>query len=325
MDILSSVLDKLKFSGSVFMRAEVSAPWAVSAPTAEGIPIAVIPRKPDSQIVLFHFPLEGDFWFHTDHHSPLHVVTGEVVVIRGEPHTLGDSPGRPAVEISQVLPTERSFAPATVKVGNGKPDSVIACGYFMFEEAIFNPIMSALPAVIHARLTGGPPPGWLADTLQYFLSEARTGSPGSRALLNRLAELMFVEIVRDHIHQLPEDEHSWLAALRNPIVGKVLQLIHEDPSLPWTVESLAGRANVSRSGLADHFTRQIGMPPIQYLSKWRILIASRLLEESGGGLASIAAQVGYDSEAALNRAYKRVVGVAPVTWLHSTGNGTTIG
>lgn len=316
MDVLSATLNHLRFSGSVFLRAELSGPWAIAAPEARFIPVSVIPREENSRIVIFHFPLEGEFWCELDESEPVHIGPGEVAVVTGSSHRLSDSPGREAVDIARILKDlEFSYGPPAVRIGTNDPRTIIACGYFKFEESVFNPIFPALPRFLRTGFPKGLRHDWLSTTLGYFLKETEIQTEGSLAMLNHLAELMFLEIIRGHLKALPQYDTTWLAALRNPAVGKSLQAIHEDPSFPWTIKHLAEVSHVSRSSLIDQFTRFVGIPPIQYLGRWRIQIASVLLEQSGGGLARIASMVGYESEAAFNRAFKRIAGLPPASWL----------
>ena len=298
------------------MRAELSAPWAVSAPPAHEIPISLIPREPGSKIALFHIPVSGHFWISSPTAGAVRIDAGDVVVLNGKPHTMGDSPKRKAVAIAEVIPRKYSVWPPTVVHGGGGACSQILCGCFKFEKATFNPIWTALPEVYHVKAEEGPPTGWLSESAEYFIREAQQNQPGGESLLNRITELMFIEIIRHRMKTLPKGDTSWLAALNDPIVGRAMRHLHEEPEHPWTVASLASAANTSRSGLAQHFDQLIGEPPMRYLTRWRVHLGAQMLEQTGGGVASIADRVGYQSEAAFTRAFKRHMGMAPVTWLN---------
>lgn len=191
----------------------------------------------------------------------------------------------------------------------------MVCGYFEFENAAFNPLFSALPQVLRVPSAGDAARGWLTNTVQYFVREAHSGRPGSASLLKRLTELLFVEVIRHHIQELPADQVGWLAGLGDPVVGRAMGLLHGDPGHAWTVASLAKSVGVSRSGLNARFSRTLLEPPMQYLARWRVQLASRLLLEGNEGVAAVAARVGYASESAFNRAFKRHVGQPPATWV----------
>ena len=154
---------------------------------------------------------------------------------------------------------------------------------------------------------------WLSTTLKYTVHEARAGHPGNAAMLGRLTELMFVEILRQYMRQLPPDNTGWLAGLNDPCVGKALRLMHAEPGRNWTVDELAREAAVSRSVLAERFTILVGESPMKYLGNWRIQLAKQLLRD-GASIQQVASKVGYDSEAAFNRAFKRATGSPPAAW-----------
>jgi AraC-like DNA-binding protein len=318
MDILSELLGTLKFSGSVFLQGDFSAPWSLEAPPAEEIPASVIPDIKKDHILILHVPIQGQCWIETPGHSPLHVQTGDVVVLRGGAHTLCHSPGCASVPITEIMPRTPSAAPPVVVYGNGGDKTHLVCGYLKFVETSFNPLLPALPDVIHVSSSELAPANWVELTLRYFIQEARSGRPGGRSVLKRLTELLFIETIRHYMEKQPNTECNWLSALGDPVVGRALQLLHEDPSRAWTVDSLAKQAAISRSGLATRFSHLLGEPPMHYLSRWRIHLASRFLQENGGGVSAAADCVGYDSESAFKRAFKRHMGQSPAAWLKKT-------
>ena len=156
--------------------------------------------------------------------------------------------------------------------------------------------------------------GWLAQFVRFAVAEAADKHAGSESVLTKLSELMFIDVVRRYLEKLPPEQAGWLAGLRDPLVGKALSLMHAKPAYNWTLEELAKQAGLSRSVLAERFTQFVGIPPIQYLTKWRMQIAAELLTGSNINVASIAAQIGYESEAAFSRAFKKMIGVAPSAW-----------
>jgi len=160
----------------------------------------------------------------------------------------------------------------------------------------------------------GPGAQWLASSIRFSIAESAAQRAGAGTVLAKLSELMFVEAIRRYIEGLPAEQTGWLAGLRDRFVGKTLALIHSKPAHPWTVEELAGRVGLSRSALAERFTGLIGQPPMQYLTRWRLQLAANLLRASSRNVASVAAGVGYDSEAAFSRAFKRELGITPAAW-----------
>jgi AraC-like DNA-binding protein len=202
--------------------------------------------------------------------------------------------------------------PIAYELGGGGPDRTrIVCGFLGCDERPFNPLLAALPPVIHLPAAGQQASsGWLGTVLNIAVRESGSARAGTENILARLSELMFVEAIRRYIESLPSAGSGWLAGLRDPIVGQALGALHAQPAEPWTVESLARAAAASRSVLAERFTELVGHPPMQYLALWRMQLASRFLAE-GRHVASVASAVGYESEAAFSRAFKKLVGQAP--------------
>jgi AraC-like DNA-binding protein len=205
--------------------------------------------------------------------------------------------------------------PLVYERGGGGPDRTrIVCCFLGLDERPFNPLLTALPRTIH--LSGArhdAASGWLATLLNIAVRESESARAGRDNILARMSELMFVEAIRRYIETLTPGQTGWLAGLRDPVVGQALAALHGDPAAPWTVESLARASGVSRSVLADRFADMVGEPPMQYLARWRMQRASRLLLE-GEPVAAVAAAIGYESEAAFSRAFKKLVGEAPGIW-----------
>jgi len=190
----------------------------------------------------------------------------------------------------------------------------MVCGYLACDSSLFDTVLAALPRVMVVNMREGPTAQWLMSSIRFSVSESSAQRAGAGTVLAKLSELMFVEAIRRHIDSLPPDQTGWLAGLRDPFVGKTLSLIHSRPAQRWTVEDLARSVGLSRSALAERFTDLVGHPPMQYLTRWRLQLAGDLLRSGRQTVAAVASDVGYDSEAAFSRAFKRELGVSPAAW-----------
>jgi AraC-like DNA-binding protein len=263
----------------------------------------------------------GSCWGHALDAEPLRLEEGDLIVFpQGDAHILSSAPGMRAEPDMARFARPSTPLPLVYEMGGGGPDRArLVCGFLGCDDRPFNPLLAALPPVIHLRAAGPDTRmGWLAVLHDVAAAEsggARSGGarPGGENVLARLAELMFVEAIRRHLETLPPAQTGWLSGLRDPVVGQALGALHAQPSAPWTVESLARAAGASRSVLAERFAEMVGQPPMQYLALWRMQLAARLLAD-GGAVAEVARAVGYESEAAFSRAFKKLVGQAPGTW-----------
>jgi transcriptional regulator GlxA family with amidase domain len=184
----------------------------------------------------------------------------------------------------------------------------------------WKPVISTLPSVIKLNAEEDGAAEWIRSTFQYAAAEVAAGRPGSEAVLAKLSELLFVEAVRRYADALPEGQTGWLAGLRDHYVARALALLHRDITRAWTVDDLGREVGLSRSALTERFTRLIGMAPMHYLANWRMQVAAQELRNTGTSLANIANAVGYESEAAFSRAFKKTFGTAPATWRRSKSN-----
>ncbi|HEV2085312.1 MAG TPA: AraC family transcriptional regulator, partial [Gemmatimonadales bacterium] len=202
--------------------------------------------------------------------------------------------------------------PDTVVLGGGGPPAAtFVCGFLGCDRRPFNPLLASLPRLLHMRRMSS---AWLDGFARQVTKESQLGRPGADSVLTRLAELMFIELLRRYLEELPPGQTGWLAGLRDEVVGRALEMLHTRPGHPWTLEELAREANSSRSSLAKRFAELVGQPPMQYLTQWRMQVAANLLAQSGAKIATIGREVGYDSEAAFSRAFKKATGVAPGAW-----------
>jgi AraC-like DNA-binding protein len=313
-DVLSDVLRAVRLTGAVYFDFDLSSPWVAEAPPSRTIAGIVMPGV--DRVIEYHLIARGSCWGHLIGEEPIRLGEGDLIVFpQGDPHVLSSTPGMRAAPDMAVFARGAAPLPLVYELGGGGPDHVrIVCCFMGFDERPFNPLLASLPRMIHVRAAEGTPAsGWQTTLVNIALSESRSGREGAENVLARLSELMFVEAIRHHLATLHPVEKGWLAGLRDPVVGQALAVLHGQASADWTVESLARTVGVSRSVLAERFTEMVGQPPMQYLALWRMQLASRQLID-GGQVAEVANAVGYESEAAFSRAFKKAVGQSPVTW-----------
>lgn len=317
------MLRSVRLRGAVFYYLSFGREWAVEAPPAGEIAGAVIPGA--EHVMEYHVITKGSGWAAIVGESPVRLETGDIVMFpHGDAHVMSSAP--------DILPTRLSadwvyatrndpkpipivfHTPNEFSYGAPGPDSLtnVACGFLGCDLRPFNPLIATLPRLMH--LPAADDGAWVSQVMQHAVSASQNRRPGGQAVLARISEMMFVDAVRRHVEQLPEESTGWLAALDDRHVGRALALIHENPSRPWTIDALADEVALSRSAFCERFARLVGQPPMQYLAQWRMQVAANLLRQSHAPVASIALDVGYESEAAFARAFKRRVGTPPASW-----------
>ena len=314
-DVLSDVLRAVRLTGAIYFDYELSSPWVREAPPAREIAGTVMPGA--QRVIEYHMLARGSCWGHAVGQEPFRLREGDIIMFPGgDGHVLSSAPGMR--ETPDLAAFARSSAPLPLfyEHGGGGPERArIVCCFLGCDERPFNPLLSALPSVIHLSASGSEPNGWVGTLLTIAAAESGRARPGGENVLGRLSELIFVETIRRYLETLAPSESGWLSALRDPVIGQALAALHAGAHEAWTVERLARVVGVSRSILAERFTAVVGQPPMQYLALWRMQLASRVLAD-GGTVAAAAAAVGYESEAAFSRAFKKLVGRAPSTWRH---------
>jgi AraC family transcriptional regulator, alkane utilization regulator len=240
---------------------------------------------------------------------------GDIIVFPyGNSHTLSDQPGKPPIPVEDILPPQPWSEMPVLRYGKNGALTQLVCGFLLCDELLFNPLLRNFPLLMHIPTLAEPVSPLLEAGVRYIIQETLSDRPGSSCVLARLTELMFVEILRSQMQQISEQQLDWIAALNDSMVSQVLNLLHARPEYPWTVTELAEQVGVSRSTLATRFAQLLGQPPMQYLMQWRLQLAVNLLKTTDASMAKIATQVGYESEAAFNRAFKRHLGTPPATW-----------
>lgn len=320
-DPLSDVLRTVRLTGALFFVWDVS--WPYTTPVPDGRVFAPIVLPGAQQIISYHIITHGSCWCSVNGEPALELQTGDILLVpHGDAYVMSNAPGtcRAAGGADdQTLAFFRKMAdgalPFVVRDGGGGPGATrMVCGFLGCDVQPFNPMLAALPRLVRLRAGDESRHGRLRTLIEYTLAEARVPRPGTRSVLVRLSELLFVEVVRRCLTELPAAQGGWLAGLRDPLVGRALMLLHREPTRAWTLEMLAAAVGISRSRLAECFTQLVDQPPMQYLAHWRMQLAARLLADGSAKVASVAREVGYSSEAAFSRAFKRCTGVAPAQW-----------
>lgn len=311
MDALSDVLRVVGLSGGVFVEAEFKEPWYVAGRVS---PTECAPFMPAPEhVVCFHYIIEGAFEIHLADGEGRRCKAGEIVILPGnEQHFLGSTRARPAVLTAELV----EFTPSgltRIRHGGDGPATRLVCG-FLGGNAQIAPLLSGLPKLMVVDVAGLPAGDWMARTFSYAAQTLVSGDAGAATVLAKMSELLFVEALRRYLAELPDAETGWLAGLKDPVVGRALGCIHAQVGKDWTTDELADAVNLSRSAFADRFTQVIGVPPMKYLTQWRMQVAAARLKNSVEPIARIAYDVGYESEAAFARAFRREIGKPPGQW-----------
>lgn len=322
-DALSDVLRAVRLTGAVFFHLDLAGRWVVEAPRAEECIRYVMPGA--QHLIEYHLVAQGRCWGGLAGAQPVDLVAGDVIVFpQGDPHVVSSEPGmRGTTEMALFEGADATQLPFLHRFGSGggAPTQVM-CGFLGCDARPFNPLLATLPRMIHLRDRGdGASGGWLAQFSRIALAESQAKRAGGEGVLARMSELMFIEAVRRHIESLPADQIGWLAGLRDRFVGRALNVLHGRPAFAWTLDQIAKEVGLSRSALAERFAHFVGQPPMQYLAQWRMQMAAGLLANGTDTVAQVAFAVGYESEAAFSRAFKKLVGVPPAAWRRTRAPG----
>jgi AraC-like DNA-binding protein len=311
MDAFSEILSGVKLNGAVFFTAEFSAPWGLSVP-APNITAAILGLGA-AHLLLYHLVIEGGALIELTDGQCTELRPGDVVIFaHGDPHHMSSGKGaKPPFPNYGITAKIKSRDLTPLLAGGGGEISRFVCGYMTCDPYLSRPILSGLPPVFKVNIRTDRSGHWLENSIMHLVEEAASGQIGSEAMLAKLSEALFVDTLRRYVAGLPEQQTGWLAGTRDPIVGKSLGLLHSRVAHPWTIADLADQVGISRSALVERFTRYLAEPPMAYLTRWRLQLAARSLERTSRGVADIAADVGYESEAAFNRAFKREFGQPP--------------
>ena len=311
MDAFSEILSGVKLNGAFFFSAEFSAPWCFASPASHTLAPLLAPGAP--HLVIYHFVIDGAAFVQLSGGQSIELGPGDIVVLpHGDPHVMNSAPGVAAASLNaEIISRIKSRDLSPMHGGGGGDSARYVCGYMACDPFLSRPILGGLPPVFKVNIRTDPSGQWLENSILHLTEEAASGRVGSDAMLAKLSEALFVDTLRRYVAGLPEQQTGWLGGARDPIVGKSLGLLHSRVAHPWTIADLADEVGISRTALVERFTRYLAEPPMTYLTRWRLQLAARSLENTPRGVSEIAGEVGYESEAAFNRAFKREFGEPP--------------
>jgi AraC-like DNA-binding protein len=315
MDALSETLRVVRLVGAIFIHGRFTAPWCYQSPHADAAAPLLEPTA--ERVVIFHMITEGECYVELEGQPPMRLVAGDAVIFpQGHAHRMNSEPGlAPAsgARLDEVL----SRRPRLLAYGGGGATTRLVCGYLACDARLARMLLAGLPPIVRVSVRGSNAGMWLEASLRYALAEARSPRPGGAGVLAKLAEVLFIEVLRLYMNEQSEGRTGWLAGVNDRIVGAALRSMHTHPAQPWTLEELARAAGTSRSVLAERFQQLVGSSPMQYLGQWRMLLATNLLCRSNAPLARIAEEVGYQTDTAFSRAFRREHGLPPAAWRRS--------
>lgn len=315
MDALSETLRVVRLVGAIFINARFTAPWCYQSPRADTV--APILEPGAERVVIFHLITEGDCYVELAGEPPVHLIAGDAIIFpQGDAHRMTSQPGLPPAtggRLDEVL----SRRPRQLSYGGGGPTTRLVCGYLACDARLARLLLAGLPSLVRVNVRGSNAGTWVEASVRYALAEARSPRPGGAAVLAKLSEVLFIEVLRLYMNGRAEGCTGWLAGVGDRIVGAALNALHKNPAHAWTLDELARTAGSSRSVLAERFQQLVGSSPMQYLTQWRMLLAANLLCRSNAPLANIAENVGYQTDTAFSRAFRREYGAPPAAWRRS--------
>jgi AraC-like DNA-binding protein len=322
MDALSQTLRVVHLIGAIFINAKFTAPWCYLSQRADSVAPLLEPGA--ERVVIFHLITEGECYVEIDGQEPMKLIAGDAVLFpQGDAHRMTSQPGLPPARGSSRLDEVLQRRPRLITYGGGGAVTRLLCGYLACEARLAKMLLAGLPSIVRVNVRGSNAGAWLESSVRYALAEARSPRPGGAGVLAKLAEVLFIETLRLYMHQQHEGRTGWLAGVSDRIVGAALSALHKHPAQAWTLEELARSAGTSRSVLAERFQDLVGTSPMQYLTQWRMMLAANLLRHSSTPLAHIAEGVGYQTDTAFIRAFRREFGSPPAAWRRSQAKRET--
>jgi AraC-like DNA-binding protein len=315
---LGETLHFLRMSGTFYCRSEFTAPWALALPPMKGC-------------LMFHIVTAGRCWLEVDGADHRLLQPGDLALVpHGAGHRLASEPGVPAANLFDLPREQVSERYEILRHGGGGAATSLVCGAVRFDHAAAHHLVTLLPPLITVDAWSSPQQEWIQSTLHFIAAEAKELRPGGETVITRLADILVIQAIRSWIEQDPSSQTGWLRALQDEQIGRAMSRIHRDPARAWTVASLAAEVAMSRSAFAARFTELVGEPVMHYVARWKMHAALTWLKEDDAPLGDVASRLGYQSEAAFSRAFKRFIGVSPGAARHSehaahqAGNGVRI-
>jgi len=313
MDALSEVLRVITLDSAIYFNAEFCEPWCLASPASSVLAPLLAGRR--EHVIIYHLLCEGNAWVQVEGHGRLELSAGDLVTFpHGHGHVLGAGRSVAPIDAAAALPGVLARGLELLHLGGEGAASRFICGFFACDPYLSQTFLGGLPPLIRVNIRDDPSGQWLENSLRFSVIQAAKREAGAGAMLAKLSEVVFAETLRRYVRGIPEDRPGWLAGARDPHVGRALALLHHRHAHRWTVAELAREAGLSRTVLAERFRHFLGEPPMAYLTRWRLGLAARALTTTSQSVAQIAFDVGYESEAALNRAFKREYGLPPARY-----------
>jgi AraC-like DNA-binding protein len=304
MDVLSEVLRVVKLNGALFFNGEFSAPWCLSAsPSATFAPYL----SPEAgHLIIYHLLTEGRAFARLADGRREELTAGDIVIFpHGDAHLLGNGSPEKPVDSLKAFSKNLTQGLKLARFGGGGETTKFVCGFLACEPRLSEVFLAGLPPILRVPVVKDPSGQWLEHAIRFSVAEGSESNAGSGLVVAKLSEVLFVETLRRYINTLPPGETGWLAGARDPVIGQALALLYKEPALPWTISDLARRVGLSRTRLAERFRLFLGESPMAYLAQWRLKLGAEILRSTENSVAEVAEAVGYGSEAAFNRAFKR--------------------
>jgi len=312
MDALSELRRAVKLSGAMFFNAQCAAPWCVRSPSSRSFGPYV--GSPSSRIIEFHFIAEGSAYVRVgEETTPL--AAGDIIMIpHGDAHYLGNGLGAEPIDSEKDMPALLRGELKRTRMGGNGDETRLICGYLACEERLIQPVLAGLPRLVRVHIRTDSYGQLLGNMIEHAVEQVGNATQGSGVIVARLAEVLFAEVLRRYVLQLPNGRTGWLAGAVDPVIGRALGSLHRRPGHPWTLDALAQDVGLSRSALTERFARYLGQGPMAYLTDWRLELAAESLRNTNRSVLQIAGEVGYESEAAFNRAFKRRFAAPPARY-----------
>jgi len=313
MDALSEILRAIRLDSAIYINAELSAPCCLASP--ESRLLAPILAHRDEHVIIYHLIRDGRAYVQPQDGERVVLSAGDVVIFpHGDGHLIGSGDASQPIDVRAALPGVLGRPLELLHVGGGGARSRLICGFLSCDPQLGQAFLGGLPRLIKINIREEPSGQWLENSLEFSVTQAAAREAGGDAMLAKLSEAMFAETLRRYVRHMPQDQTGWLAGARDPEVGRALTLLHQRSADPWSIAALAKDVGLSRTVLTERFRHFLGVPPMTYLTRWRLRVGARALTTTSRSVAQIAAETGYESEAAFNRAFKREYRLPPARY-----------